>query len=105
LAHDVCADRIGRIIITKLSPGLKISLHQDMGAPNNYYQRFHVAIQSDEGQVFKCGDEEFTPENGEVYAFNNSLEHGVENNSKIDRLTMIVDLRTPFLESLKRTYS
>lgn len=103
LAHDVFADRIGRIIITKMAPGTKIDPHVDMGGPATYYQRFHIAIQSKDGQVFKCGDEAFTPETGDVYAVNNSLEHSVENNSDVDRLTMIIDLRTPFLEELKKT--
>jgi hypothetical protein len=74
-----------------------------MGGPATYYQRFHVALQSKDGQVFKCGDEEFTPETGLVYAVNNALEHSVENNSDIDRLTMIIDLRTALLEDLKKT--
>jgi hypothetical protein len=103
LMHDVFADRLGRVIITKMAPGTKITPHADMGGPATYYQRFHVALQSKDGQVFKCGDEEFTPETGLVYAVNNALEHSVENNSDIDRLTMIIDLRTALLEDLKKT--
>jgi hypothetical protein len=103
LAHDVLADRIGRVVITKLPPGGEIFAHTDGLVNAQYYQRFHIAINNKPGSVFTCGGEHFTAETGDIYAVNNLLMHSVKNDSNEDRLTMIIDLRTAFLEEMKKT--
>jgi hypothetical protein len=105
LLATVFGDQIGRCVITKMAPGTKITKHEDHGSPANYYQRFHIAIQQEPGAVFHCQDESYTPKQGDVFIFNNSLEHSVENNSTVDRITMIVDIRTPYFEHIKQTYN
>lgn len=96
LFNHVDAEAYGRVFISRLQPGKHIFPHidQDLQA----FSRFHIAVQSAQGQVFKCGDEEFTPETGEVFWFNNNVTHSVENNSDSARLTMVVDLITPYSE-------
>ena len=103
LMASTMADRIGRVVITRLRPGGKIESHKDLGAPVSYYQRFHFAILNEPGAKFICGDEEYTPDTGDIFIFDNSKEHSVVNDSDTDRITMIVDLHTPFFEHIKTT--
>lgn len=104
LMNDALGDRIGRVVITRLAPGKSIDPHVDQGSPVSYYQRFHIAIQNEEGAVFTIEDEEFTPKTGDIYAVTNDKLNSVKNNSNVDRITMIVDVRTPLLEKLKQTF-
>ena len=105
LMSFVRGEQIGRVIITKLPPGGKIEAHEDKGPPAEFYQRFHLCIQNEDGAVFTCGDEQLTPEPGMVYWINNAEKHSVENNSNADRITMIMDIRTMFGEAIKPTYN
>jgi hypothetical protein len=86
--------RLGRVIITRLPPGKRITPHVDGGAPATYYTRYQVALQSEPGAVFRIGDEAVTFRTGEVWRIDNTLEHSVENNSAADRIVLIVDVRT-----------
>lgn len=105
LMMAVRGDQLGRVIITKLPPGGKITAHEDKGPPAEFYQRFHLCIQNEPGAVFKCGDEEIEPEPGMLFWVNNAVKHEVENNGNIDRITMIVDVKTWFGEDSKPTYN
>lgn len=103
LMEIVDGDRLGRCVITRMGPNTKIDSHKDMGAPVGYYQRFHLALQNAEGAVFKCGDEEFTPQTGDLFIVANQRDHEVINNSDIDRITMIIDVHTTAFEHIKPT--
>lgn len=94
LMRAVEGERLGRIIITRLSPGKRITPHVDSGDHAAYYDRYHVTLQNFPGSNFKCGNEQVYMKQGEVWWFNNSIEHSVENNSVDDRITMIVDIKT-----------
>lgn len=85
---------LGRVIITKLAPGKKITPHTDGGAPATYYNRYQVALQSLPGALFTIGDETVNFESGDVWLIDNKKEHGVINNSRDDRIVMIVDIRS-----------
>jgi hypothetical protein len=85
---------LGRVIITKLAPGKKITPHVDGGAPATYYTRYQVALQSLPGALFTIGDETVNFESGEVWLIDNKKEHSVTNNSRDDRIVMIVDIRS-----------
>jgi hypothetical protein len=87
-------ERLGRVLITKLRPGDRIDPHEDGGSHADYYSRFHVVLESHPGVDFRCGDEHVYMAPGEVWWFNNKLEHEVRNNSAGDRIHMIVDIRT-----------
>jgi GNAT superfamily N-acetyltransferase len=96
-------DRMGRAIITKLAPGKQITRHIDYGSPVSHYQRFHLCLKNRPGAVFYCGDESFEPLPGDLFIFDNSKPHWVENNSDDDRITFIMDVRTPLFEHIKVT--
>lgn len=103
LMEVVHGDRFGRCVITRMAPGVSIDSHKDMGAPVGYYQRFHLALQNAEGAVFKCDDEEFCPKTGDLFIVANHKEHSVVNNSELERITMIIDVHTPWFEHIKPT--
>ncbi len=92
LMHYLKAIRLGRVLITRLPPGKVIDPHVDGGGHAAYYQRYHFILQNNPGSIFRCGEESVTMKPGEVWWFDNSVEHSVENYSNDDRLTMIIDL-------------
>lgn len=94
LAHAVKAERVGRVIISRLPPGKSITPHEDGGAVASYYTRYQMPLQSAPGCIFECGGEQLQMQDGQVWYFNNKLTHSVINNSNTDRLAIIVDLKT-----------
>jgi hypothetical protein len=93
LACRMDAERIGRVLITRLKPGSVITPHCDIEQYSTYYDRFHIVLAADEGSVFHCGDEHAVMKRGECWSFDNRLLHSVENKGATDRLHLIVDLR------------
>ncbi len=94
LMAAVQGERLGRVMINKLRPGGRIFPHADTPVHAEYWDRFHIVLQSAPGSNFRCGDETVHMEAGEVWWFNNRLEHEVVNNSADDRIHMIIDIRT-----------
>lgn len=98
MAHDVMTlvrgSRLGRVVVTRLPPGGKILPHADVvGAYSSYYTRYHVVLQGLPGSMFRCGDETVNMFTGDIYWFDASAEHELYNNSKDDRVHMLVDVR------------
>lgn len=89
----VAGERLGRVMINKIAPGGHIFPHADTAEHADYYRRFHVVLQSEEGVEFRCGNEKTYWETGAVFWFNNKLEHEIWNHSKTDRIHMILDAR------------
>lgn len=85
---------LGRVIITKLASGKKITPHVDGGAPATYYKRYQLVLQSLPGALFTIADETVNFESGDVWLIDNKKEHSVINNSRDDRIVMIVDIRS-----------
>jgi len=94
LMAQVEGERLGRVLITRLAPGRKITPHVDGGAPATYYDRFHIVLNSAPGCLFRAGDETIHMGAGQVWWFDNTQEHEVINNSVDDRIHLIVDIRT-----------
>jgi hypothetical protein len=90
----VSGERLGRCMINKLNIGGKIYPHCDTPVHAEYWDRFHVILQSAPGSNFRCGEEWVNMQAGEVWWFNNKLEHEVINNSADDRIHLIIDIRT-----------
>lgn len=90
----VGGSRLGRVVITKLEAGKKILPHADtQGEYAKYYSRYHLVLQGLPGSLFTCGDETINPRTGEVYWFDASAEHSLSNNSRDDRVHMLIDVR------------
>jgi hypothetical protein len=93
LMTQVGGERLGRCVITRLKPGGRILPHEDGGLCASYYDRYQIALNSEPGCSFSCGGETVEMRTGDVWWFNNELEHSVTNNSASDRLSLIVDIR------------
>lgn len=93
LMARVEGEQLGRCIITRLVPGARILPHEDQGAPATWYERFHILLQNEPGAIFRAGNEKVQMHTGEVWWFDNTVEHEVINNSADDRITLIVDIR------------
>ena len=89
----VAGERLGRVLITRLPSGGRIAPHVDGGSHAAYYDRFHVVLRAAPGSRFRCGDEVVEMQPGELWWFQNSVEHEVANDSDIDRVHLIVDAR------------
>lgn len=98
LAALTSAEMIGGIFITKIPPGCKLDPHRDTGWHVDYYSKFYLSLQSEEGAVFGCAHEgqteELSPKAGEIWFFDNRKLHWVTNDSPADRVTAIICLRT-----------
>lgn len=94
LMAAVQGERLGRCIINKLNPGGVIYPHADTPAHAEYWDRFHIVLQSAPGSNFRAGDEWVHMRTGEVWWFNNRIEHEVINNSADERIHLVVDIRT-----------
>lgn len=87
-------EQLGRVLITRLAPGKSIQPHADIiGKYPYFYTRYHIPLISDPGVSFHCGDESVNMPPGTVWWFNAHLAHSVINNSRADRLNLIVDCR------------
>lgn len=90
----VDGERLGAVLITKLAPGGGIAKHVDSSWHADYYDKYYIPIQNGEGATFNFDDGVISPKLGEVYWFNNSVTHWVENNSSEDRISLIVCIRS-----------
>ncbi len=92
---------IGRVILVSLKPGGSIDAHHDAGDYADAYDRFHVALQSDDGNLFTVGDEAFHAVPGEAFWFNVKQQHFVENHSSRPRIHLIVDLLSDHYHAMR----
>ena len=90
----VGGSRLGRVIITRVEPGSVIAPHADvLGEYSQYYSRYHLALQGMPGSMFTCGDETVQMLTGELWWFNAHAQHSVKNNSRDDRIHLLIDVR------------
>lgn len=94
LMTRLAGERLGRVMINKIRPGGRIYPHADTPAHAQYWDRHHIVLQSEKGCTFRCGDETVYMPVGTVWWFQNALEHEVRNGSGIDRIHLIMDVRT-----------
>lgn len=89
----VRGERLGGVLITKLPPGGKILPHTDSGWHAEYYDKYYVPIKNDKGAVFGFEDGDIESEAGDVWKFDNSITHWVNNDSNSERIAMIICIR------------
>jgi GNAT superfamily N-acetyltransferase len=94
LLYTLQSDRLGRAIIAKLAPGGHIKPHKDEKLMCEYYSRCHIWLQGS-NTAFRSGDEWFTPKVGDIFWVNNAVEHEVINYGDDDRISIIVDIKSP----------
>lgn len=91
--HDVSGTRLGGVLITKIPPGGKVAPHSDHGWHARYYDKFAVQVCGNSQQAFCFEDAELRPEPGDLYTFDNSRLHWVNNDSDSDRITLIICIK------------
>jgi hypothetical protein len=93
LKTRVDAVELGSILITKLPPGGAIMPHDDRGswAAEFYNSKVHVTLAG--SSLSRCGDETVTMTGGDVWTFDNLIEHDVQNVGNVDRIALIVSMR------------
>jgi quercetin dioxygenase-like cupin family protein len=95
LMHYVGGERLGGILITRVKPGCRVYPHHDCGAWHSaYYDKYAIQLESAPGQSFDFDGESLSASPGDTYWFNNQKVHWVNNNSDVDRITVIVCIRT-----------
>jgi len=93
--------RLGRVIINRVQPGGRVFRHADTLDHANYWHRHHICLQSAPGVVFHAGDESVYMAPGEAWWFDNGKgpeqegrpEHEVINNSPVERIHMVIDIK------------
>ncbi len=93
LAASLGATRIGRCMINRLKAGGKVFPHKDSPEHASYWSRYHLVLQSEVGNVFRCENETVHMRPGELWWFENANEHEVLNNSNDDRIHLVMDMR------------
>jgi hypothetical protein len=95
LMHYVNGERLGGILITKIKPGKQCYPHDDVGSWHSaYYDKYAVQLEGDCKQAFHFEEGSFSAKPGDIYWFNNQEKHWVTNDSDVDRITMIICIRT-----------
>lgn len=87
------------LLLTKLTPKENILSHIDMKYLK-YIHRFHLPIITNKNVIFILKKESFNLKEGFLYEINNTIEHGVENNSLKDRIHLMIDI-LPFSSDIK----
>lgn len=93
LMTRVQAVELGSILITKLPPGGEILPHTDAGnwAAEFYNMKAHITLVG--SAIVRCEDEAIMMSQGDIFTFDNLLNHSVECVGEIDRISCIVSMR------------
>lgn len=98
----VGATELGRVMLVSLKAGGHITPHWDAGLYADHFDRFHVALQSDEGNAFTVDGATVHMAEGEAWWFNHQLEHTVRNDSQRERIHLIIDCVAPKYRAMRK---
>ena len=85
--------KLTSILFTELRRGGIIPEHSDTGKMLTTHHRIHIPLVSDPSVKFTLDHKDYYLEPGHGYEINNQLTHEVRNESNIDRIHMIIDLK------------
>jgi len=85
--------KLTNVIFTELRRGGIIPEHTDQGKMLTTHHRIHIPLVSDPAVKFTLDHKDYYLEPGHGYEINNQLTHEVRNESNIDRIHMIIDLK------------
>ena len=85
--------KLTNIVFTELRRGGIIPEHTDAGGMLTTHHRIHIPLVSDPAVKFTLDHKDYYLEPGHGYEINNQLTHEVRNESNIDRIHMIIDLK------------
>jgi hypothetical protein len=88
------ATHLGTILITKIPAGGKILPHIDRGWNATFFNcKLYIPLQANPDCWNRCEDETVVMQEGDVWYFDNQVEHEVQNNGTDDRITLIICMR------------
>lgn len=93
IMHAVQGDELGGVLLTRIPPGGLCRPHTDPGWHARRYEKYAVQIASHPDQAFCMDDGRLVTQPGDLYWFDNSFNHWVENPSAYERVSMIVCIR------------
>lgn len=85
--------QLGMVLITRIPPMTNVGKHIDLGWHAEHYLKFAVQLKAVPGQKFCYDSMEIETAPGDLYAFDNSLTHWVENPTGHERITLIICMR------------
>ena len=98
------AERLGMVLITRIPPHCNVAKHVDTGWHAGHYLKFGVQVAAARGQKFCYEGCSLETAAGDLFAFDNSRVHWVENPTDEERITMIVCLRLEGAHARDTTY-
>lgn len=93
LMQNVKGERLGGVLITRISPHCEVKPHVDRGWHAEYYDKYAIQIAANSQQFWGNEDGRLVTKPGDVYWFNNQASHWVKNDSDEDRITCIVCIK------------
>lgn len=87
------AERLGMVLITKIPPHTTCEPHVDTGWHAGHYLKFGLQLKGAPGQYFCYDGYKVETVTGDLFAFDNSKRHWVENPTDHERWTLIICLR------------
>lgn len=84
---------LGGVLITRIPPGATCKPHQDLGWHADAHDKFALQVTSAPGQFFCFDNESLESKPGDLFSFLNENTHWVTNETKYERITMIVCVR------------
>lgn len=84
---------LGGVLITRIPAGRNCRPHIDTGWHARTYEKFALQIEAAPGQRFCFDGEELETEPGDLFWFDNSHRHWVENPTTQPRVTMIICIK------------
>jgi hypothetical protein len=78
--------------LARLKPGGEISMHIDTGNFLTKCHRIHLPLVTDEKVEYIIDGTSYFWRKGTLFEFNNTLLHGVKNNSSIYRIHLVINL-------------
>lgn len=93
LMDHLGAYELGGILITKIPAGKQVYPHVDQGWHAGHYRKVGMQLAGNDKQAFCFEDGALSALSGECYWFDNHICHWVRNDSREDRITLIVTAR------------
>lgn len=96
LMQRVEGEMLGGVLIYRVPAHKQIYEHVDEGWHANYFEKFNISIQSNQGCefIYPRDEEAMSSNTGDAYWFRNTVPHRVQNHSDEDQIMMTVCIRT-----------
>lgn len=101
MCEYVGGEYLGGVLVTRLPAGGEIFPHIDNGWHASEYEKFHLTITAPNDSAFCFEDGEIISQPGDVYWFRNDVLHWVKNDSRSERISVIICVKTRQFETLK----